>query len=251
MLDPGRARTGCRRLKIALLYVAVVGGPITGDLAARFVATYSQFPPNHDHDTIVICNGGTLPLETRLIFSPLPSVQFFSRANDPGWDISGYIEAARTVAKDYDAVCCCGESVFFTRAGWLARVAEEWAKRGPGFYGFFGSFCVRAHLQTTAFMCPPVWLTRWPNPVNSRAARYDFEHGPRSLWRLMSANGLPALLVTWDGCYPPREWRFPRNIIYRGDQSNCLMMCNHAERYVTADANTRRSWERYANQSFQ
>lgn len=233
-------------MKIALCYIAVTAGPITMDYCARFVSTWQAFPPGHDHDTFILCNGGPLSTELALVLSPLKP-RLYPRQNDNGWDISAYIDAARNICAGYDAMLCLGESCHFHRAGWLARLVDAWTKHGPGMYGPFSSFAVRPHLNTTAFMCPPDMLASYPVTVNNRATRYQFEHGTLSLWRLLAHKGKPVRLVTWDGDWPPMQWRQPPNILWRGNQTNCLLWCNHSEGYANADPETKVRWERKTN----
>lgn len=234
-------------MKVAVCYVAVSGGAQTDFFAARFCTSYQQFPPGSDHDTIILCNGGRLPFETALIFATIPNARFYERANDPGWDISAYIDAASNVVADYDFVLCLGQSIFFNQAGWLNRILNCWSRHGPGMYGPFASNWPRPHLQTTAFLCPPDLLRRWPYAVSGRDHRYQFEHGERCFWKFVATQGKPVRLITWDGCWSPREWRYPHNVLWRGDQSNCLMWSNHTEHYFNATPVIKAFWERFGN----
>jgi len=105
---------------------------------------------------------------------------------------------------------------------------------GPGMYGATATFEVSPHLNTTAFWCPPQLLAEYPIRVISKYQRYDFEHGPNALWKLVAANGLPVKLVTWDGEYDWPDWRKPPNILRRGTQGNCLTWWHHVESYAKA-----------------
>lgn len=236
-------------MRIALCYVAVTHGPLTADYCARFVATFIEYPPGMEAEIFVCCNGGPLSYEKAVMFAPL-KVKFLPRQNDPGWDISAYIEAARGPCKDFDLMLCLGESCYFHRAGWLARLVLAWNRFGPGMYGSFSSNLVRSHLNTTGFCCPPKVLASYPKPVTSRGERYEFEHGNQAFWRMVALRGMPVRLVTWDGIWEPRVWRCPKDILWRGNQSNCLMWCQHTDRYVNADARTRLRWAKGADQPF-
>ena len=235
-------------MKIVLAYVAVCNGPITEDYVARFVTTWLEYPPGVDHDTLVIANGGPLSTSTNLILSQM-GARMFVRSNE-GWDIQGYIEAARGPCANYDAMLCCGESVFFHREGWLKRFEDTWRRYGEGFYGPFSSNAVRAHLNTTAFFTSPSIIKSYPKHVSTREERYEYEHSEHALWRRVAARGLPVRLVTLDGEYPPFRWRMPRNILWRGDQTNCLMWCNHSEGYADADKRVKASWARRCDSPF-
>ncbi len=67
------------------------------------------------------------------------------------------------------------------------------------------------------------------------------------MWKRVQHLGLPVRLITWDGDYGPGEWRAPANIMWKGTQENCLFFCIHTERYLKANDETRRRWQRHAN----
>ena len=236
-------------MKCVVFYIAVTHGSLTAGFCARFAATWNQFPPGADCDLIVACQGGPLPMETALLFAGL-NAHFWPRVNDEARDIGAYIEAAKTIARDYDLMLCLGESVYFHRAGWLQRIIKSVQQHGPGMYGPFGTHVIRAHLQTTAFFCPPSFLREYPLKVTDKASRYQFEHGERALWRRLHARNVPVKLVTWDGDWSPGQWRLPKNCLWRGTQENLLMHCNHSEKYRDADDQRKANWQRSADRPF-
>lgn len=234
-------------MKIVLAYICVTHGRLTYDFASRFVGTYLASPPEVPHETVIVCNGGPLAPELALLFLSIPC-HFLPRTNDDGFDISGYQDVARLFPSDMQV--CLGESVYFHRAGWLKRLTETWIKFGPGMYGCFSSNLIRAHLNTSAFATAPKFLNNYPQ-VHNRTERYEFEHGRTSLWHRLAQFGTPTKLVTWDGTWDPRQWRTPPNILTRGDQSNCLVWCNHTDRYRAADFRTKLSWAAASDSLFQ
>lgn len=236
-------------MKICLLYIAVTNGPKTFDFASRFSASYHAHPPGCNHDMIACCNGGPLDHETAVVLSGL-NAKFWPRKNDPGFDLSAYIEAARTVAANYDALVCLGESNYFWKPGWLKRIVDAWEKHGEGMYGPFATHVIRAHLQTTAFVISPRLLCDYPLLVNDRPSRLEFEHGERALWRRLRKKGYPVKLLTWDGEWNPGQWRLPENVLWKGDQSNLLWRANHADRFAEGDAKRKRNWQRSADRPF-
>lgn len=236
-------------MKIALCYICVTHGSKTEDYAARFVATYKEYPPGVEHDTFVICNGGPVKTSITLLFEGM-NAMMFPRENDGGWDISAYIDASKGPCSLYDMMVCLGESNYFHRLGWLKRLKDAWEQYGAGMYGPYSSNAVRAHLNTTAFICHPLHLRQYPIKVNSRQDRYEFEHGENCLWRRITKAGMPARLVTWDGEWTPRQWRVPNNILWRGNQTNCLMWCNHSDNYNAVDARTKSTWMRSCDRPF-
>lgn len=145
---------------------------------------------------------------------------------------------------------CLGESVHFHRAGWLARMVDVWRRLGSGMYGFWSSNLVRPHLNTTGFVVDPVLLRLYRNKVVTKTDRYQFEHGRYAFWKRVRLMGKPVRLVTWDGDWPPERWRQPANILWRGDQSNCLAYCSHTDNYLAAPLETRRVWQRHIDSPY-
>lgn len=226
-------------LRVLIAYVAVTNGPKTHDLCARFVGSYLAHPPQYDHELVVCCNGGPIPKSTALLFSLIPSVQFFPRKNDLGFDITAYQDVAAQFK--CDMLVCCGETIYFHREGWLKRYVESWEKYGPGMYGTFTSNLVRPHLNTTGFCVAPKFLLGSSRP-QGRLDRYDFEHGNFSFWKRINKMGYATRLVTFDGCYDVPQWRYPENIMWRGTQENCLMFCSHTTRYFEATPEMKIKW---------
>jgi hypothetical protein len=240
--------TGLESPSVALLYIAVAGGQNTHGYAHRFSQTLGIHPPGFDYDLMVICNGGSLAPQTVDVLSD-HRPEYFVRTNN-GWDVGGYIEAAHLNAKDYDIIVCLGESCYFHRPGWGALLLKCWRQYGDGMYGFFSSNAVRAHMNTTAFATTPALLRSYSSTVFSRQERYNFEHGPQSFWRRMDEQKLAARLVTWDGCWEPHDWRKPEGILFRGDQSNTLLRCNHWDRFHASTPHVKSEWSATADSPF-
>lgn len=229
---------------ITLAYICVTQGRNSPVLAQRFVDSYKQYPPGYKHDVVVICNGGSPGLWLSRIFKST-GWTMFQRSND-GWDIGGFIHLANETK--CDCLMCLGESVYAHRAGWLWRIAEAWDEYGPGMYGVYSSYLVRPHMNTTAFAIAPEYLREYrPQPVLTRQDRYEFEHGLSAMWKQTMRKGGVARLVTWDGEYLSDAWRSPSNILWNGDQSNCLLWSNHTQRYMLSSPETKLNWEMGAN----
>lgn len=227
-------------MRILTAYITVAGGDRTEEFSSRFAATWNWHPPGMETDLVVVCNGGGI--EASLV--PLKPT-YYPRPN-VGADIGGFMDVAKS-AGAADAMLCFGESIFFHRQGWLKRIADVWERRGPGLYGFFSSNLVNPHLNTTAFVCPPKILASYPEVVVTREQRYEFEHGQRPFWKRVQGLGFPVRLITWDGDYPPGEWRAPHNILWKGNQSNCLFFCKHTDRFFNASEAIKRTWEKNAD----
>lgn len=230
--------------RVTVAYTVVANGRRTAEFALRFVQSYVQFPAGYDHKLIAICNGGP-PHSFIGEALTLCGAALWPRKNDPGQDLSGYIELARKFG--CEMLVCCGESIFLHRAGWLTHLVDAWNRYGPGMYGFFASNLGGPHLNTTAFAVDTRILAAWNGPLLDRKDRYNFEHGPYPFWRHVQDLGQPVKLVTFDGYYGPGEWRATRNAFWQGDQSNLLAWCTHTERYRNANDATKRRWQNNAD----
>lgn len=231
--------------------MCVTGGDRTAFFAERFVSTFLRNPPKYEFTMLTVCNGG--PPDQALgefllggIFS-----QLLPRPN-VGGDIGAFIDVARN-NQEYDLILCCGESVYFHRPRWLERLAQVWEKHGPGLYGFYASNLVRKHLNTTCFAVTPKLLLGWPESVANREDRYRFEHGKQPFWKHVEGLKLPVRLVMWNHDQAPWEWRAAKveNEFWRGDQSQCLMWCNHTERFANAVQSTKTRWMHNADKGLQ
>lgn len=236
-------------MKVLICYTLVANGDSTAFFVERFVSTFLQFPPKHDFTLVTVCNGGPPPAAIGDLLKGGVFSRFLVREN-VGADIGGFIEMARReTAQEHDAILCLGESVYFHRPRWLERIAEVWDKHGPGLYGFYASNLVRKHLNTTAFCVDPRLLQAWPEVVKTREQRYAFEHGPMPFWKRVEGLRRPVRLVMWDHNQAPWEWRAGKveNEFWRGDQSQCLMFCQHTDRFKNAVKGTRTVWTNNAD----
>lgn len=230
--------------RIVVAYTCAVLKPEHIVLARHFLDTYRQFPGLSEHEAVVICNGGNVCEELRKLFDR-QGFRPFVRSND-GWDIGGYLELADVLGSNCDLLVCFGDSTHFHRAGWLKRLEEAEAKFGPGMYGCFSSYLVRAHLNTTGFAINPKLLWTYP-PVHGKEDRYHFEHGPKAIWRRVSEAGYPVKFVNWSGFWDLPDWRWPENILWSGDQSDLLVWNHHTDQYFGSAPAQKKYLESAAN----
>lgn len=216
---PGYKFEGEKDCKVTLVYVHVPGNLHFERDAQAFVSTYGKNQPGISHQTLVVVNGAN---HRPALFDPIPNCEFIHHDND-GWDIGGYLAAARHLNGKADMVICCGSQTTFPKPGWLLRLLEAWAKHGPGVYGTCATYQIRPHINTSGFACAPSMLLRYDGPISTKRDRYNFEHGENAFWIQMAKAGYPVKLVTFDGEYDWLEWRKPKNIYCRGDQSNCMI----------------------------
>lgn len=224
-------------VSITLIYVHPPSEPDQLELASRFVTSYHYFPPAYPHETVISINGGKVTPMIECLFGSIPGVKFFERSDD-GWDNGAFIEIAKQTKTD--AVFCMGGPGYVRRQGWLQRMAYAWDKHGPGMYGSLASFEIRPHICTCGFLAPAKAMAEYPYPHYTKAERYAFEHGPNSFCRLVLRRGMRVMLVTWDGEYEWKDWRKPRNVYAKGDQSNCLSYFRHSDSYENSDPNEKK-----------
>lgn len=201
--------------------------------ALRFVSTYLAFPPLVFHKTIIVANGGKPPDWAMGLFSAMPDATWLYRPEQRGWDIGAYQDIAETDTSDL--MVCFGEYIHFHREGWLQRIEEVWREYGPGMYGATASYQIRGHIQTTGFCATPQIIRNYPVKASTKEERYEFEHGEGSLTERTIRARMPCMLVTWDGQWIRSRWRQPNNIIWKGDQSNCLWWTSHTDHYRRSD----------------
>lgn len=226
-----------------MIYVYVARNAKFAVSTAEFLASYKQFPPGVDHDTVIMVNNGD-GSEASSALNGLPRCQFLWHDNS-GQDIGAYIALSDRIQSD--CALYIGGGTFFQRAGWFARMMEVWRKYGPGFYGTQSSYERSPHLCTTCFLCDPQEVAAYPFVIQSAQDRYHFEYGPNSLWRRISDSGKPAKLVTWDGEYDWPEWRTPPDIFRRGNQSNCVSFFKHSRHYAALSPTDKLNLEALTN----
>lgn len=231
-------------MKPVILYIVVPSNPSCLSYVSRFVATLSSFTNPAQYKLIAVCNGGPPSSEVRAALS-ICNAEILPRSND-GWDIGAYLELSKQFASQTPLICL-GESVYFRKAGWIDRIYYAWRRRGEGMYGFWSSNLIRPHLLTTGFVCSAGLLARYPKKVLDRKSRYEFEHGKQPFHAWVSAQERPVMLLTWNGFYTARDWRRPPNILWKGDQSNCLCYCNHTDRFEMQSLRTKKRWGELAD----
>jgi hypothetical protein len=245
-----------QEIKPAVVYIYVPGCGQHKRQAMDYVGSVLANPAMAEHRNIIVCQGGLPESEMIELFGLLDDQSYYVH-DDSGWDIGAYVAVAGQLDEDGEALnpmFCCGGSTTVRQPGWLKRMMEAWTKLGPGVYGTNASYQFRPHLNTSGFMCLPNHLLRYPSLVQTKAERYQFEHGPTSWWEIMHNQGERVRLVTWDGEYEWPQWRTPLNISCRGDQTNCLTYFRINYAYENGDLQSKLNLEfltdRLTDQSF-
>jgi hypothetical protein len=218
-------------MKLGVVYVCpVVNWPQYEGPARRFVSAYTMFPAEYPHQLHVVCNGGNPNPEILSLFSETSPI--YHQHDNSGWDIGAF---EKVTAVDCDLILFLGANTHFKRAGWLRRLIEAHERFGDGLYGTSASFAIYPHIRTNGFMCHPKLVhAAWINNRFRSKTRHAFEVRKTSLTTMAKQQGIPCLLVTWDGFYQQDEWRKAPNIFQRGDQSNCLIFDRHHEIYESS-----------------
>ena len=85
--------TPTNSLRVVVAYICVTEGGMADAFAQRFTRTYLENPGGYPAKVIVVCNGGALHPKRKAFFDGL-DCEFFERANDLGYDLSGYQDVA-------------------------------------------------------------------------------------------------------------------------------------------------------------
>lgn len=212
-------------MKVVVVYVYAPGsGANCDNYLFRFLKCYHDFPPGIEHETVIVLNGIRATSEITCLFSPLKNCGFIEHDNS-GYDIGAFQCAARNVP--CDMMVFFGASTFFTRGGWLLRMASAFRNHGNAQYGAMGSGAelganVWAHIRTTAFWMPPQLMNEYPKIVRDPAGRHPFEHGKDCFTEWLKKRGLASWEVTWNSEFIVRNWGSDPNGFHRGNQSGLL-----------------------------
>lgn len=210
------------RRDVAIIYIFPKAGTKWINYAKRFASRYRQFFPKIPHKLIVVSNGGPPSPAMQEVFNGIQATWLpFSNS---GWDIGAYQHCAKIIP--CDIMVCFGASVYFRRHGWLDRMVDAVDKYGVALYGAMGHMgakpTVWPHLRTTGFWFHPNLLNAYPKVITTVGERYEFEHGRTSFSEWCKSNGIPRLVVAFDGIYDYAMWNRIPNGYHRGDQSNLL-----------------------------
>jgi hypothetical protein len=212
-------------MKIAIVYVyAKCAGQQYDDYAMRFLECYQMCPAGIEHETIVVLNGFKATSEICCLFSSLSNVSFLEHDNS-GYDIGAFQQAAREVP--CDMMVFFGASTYFTRAGWLLRMAMAYERHGNAQYGAMGNrgdpgVAVWPHIRTTAFWMNPVLMNDYPMQVMLPQQRHPFEHGKECLTQWLKGRGIQSWVITWTRDLTWWDWDSDPNGYNRGNQSGLL-----------------------------
>jgi len=229
--------------KTTLVYICPVESlnTIYFDNARRFVSSYHNFPPEMEHEAIIVSNGGEPSEQTRSLFSSISNAKIIENDN-VGWDIGAFQKFAGLV--DCDLMLCLGSSIHFHRKGWLKRLVEAWREKGHGIYGTSCTYEISPHIRPSFIMFDPKILLAYPFKIRSRKDCFGFEG---SRWKRKmnftawsEKQGFSNWMVTWDGIYGITEWDKPDNVFRKGNQLSMLALDHHAEFFDSADFKRKR-----------
>lgn len=213
-------------MKLCLVYIFPLNGQGNhGYRATKFLQTYHDHPPGLDHETVIVCNGGTADDETKFLFDSMPNVRLIEH-DDSGMDCGGFQLAAKTVPADL--MVFCGGNSYFKREGWMHRVVDSFTKFGDTLYGSTGSqgdmrFNVHPHVRTTGFWCRPELINRHPLRVTHNGLRYEWEHGASGLTTWVLRQNKMCYIVSWHGCHEIYTCNNISDGFRSGDGSNVLI----------------------------
>lgn len=241
-------------MKVALLYTHVCkpGYPDAPPaeyylpFSKRWAYTYRRYDPGYPHDlTIVFCGQAPDSLDN----SVYCDVKHDSLIYDgQGSDVGACQWAMGFTGADF--VVCMSTPIYFFREGWLKRLVEAREHFGDGIYGPMASYEISPHIRTSCWAVDPKTFSHYPNKIDTRQKCCWAESNDDGVWNISSwfrREGKQAMMVTWTGVHDHTEWRKPRNIFRRGDQSNCLVRDRHWDLYQCSNYSDRLKLEIAAN----
>lgn len=219
-------------MKISVVCIRVNGKAQYDQGILRWISSYIAFKPTLPHELICVdrYSDGDASLDS--------VVTRRMRYDGGGWDCGTWQFVAQNV--DTDLLVCCNTSTYFWKAGWLDRFVAAVEQHGEGLYGPLTSNEVNPHVRTPCMIFQPAVIARYPHDVQTREDTYRFESMgwpdgmPNVTQWARQQMGYKTMLVTWDGCYEPADWRNPPNIFRRGDQSNCIVKDRHCDYYANS-----------------
>lgn len=213
------------QMKVVVVYVYAPGsGANCDNYLFRFLKCYHDFPPGIEHETVIVLNGIRATSEITCLFSPLKNCGFIEHDNS-GYDIGAFQCAARNAP--CDMMVFFGASTFFTRGGWLLRMASAFRNHGNAQYGAMGnrgnpSVNVWPHIRTTAFWMNPELMNGYPTQVMSPDQRHPFEHGRNCFTEWLKSKGIESWVITRTKDLTWRDWDSDPQGYARGQQRDML-----------------------------
>lgn len=239
-------------MKVVLLYLYVHNNKELDECAKRFRDTYNQFPAGADHELSIVCGDGPVTDTVQKRFHGLASV--FTEYPQAGWDIGA--EQYMAHRTDCDFMIFMTSRTHFWKGGWLKRFVEARQQFGEGLYGSTGSYeaCPQnlrkkpnPHIRTAFYGCNPALFRRYPYIIDNREKGFRFESGVWNFTQWFTDMGWRTLMVAWDGVYDKPNWRKPKEIFRRGNQTNLIAYDRHSHIYASASAHDKKVLERSAD----
>ncbi len=230
-------------MKVAVVFCRVNTKPEYDHGAKRWAESYLYHEAGHPHELVII-NRYADPKHK--LFSHATQMRY----DGGGWDCGAWQFAGKNI--DTDLLVCFNSSTYVTGDGWLRRFVNAVEAKGDGLYGPLTSYEVFPHVRTPCMIFQPHVINDYPHEVQSRDDTYRFEScgwpdGTLNFSQWVKRKGLPTPLVTWDGVYDLSQWRAPKNIFRRGDQSNLIVKDRHCEAYEVSDAEGKARLEKLAD----
>lgn len=203
----------------------------------RFIATYKQFPPEHDHELIAVVNGSRPTNEVTAMFEGLPVR--FALYDGEGADIGSFQDVASKL--DDGFMVCCVTRVYFHKAGWLRRMMEARTGYGAGLYGTSASEEGGAlHVCCRCYGMDVDIFKRYPVAITSRDQGTFFELGEGNLLNFFRKHRFAAKIVHWNCVCDPEDARNFAKTFRLGDQSNMLVWDKHTDIFRDASHSDKR-----------
>lgn len=216
-------------MKVIVVYLYPMNGTEGHfDKAMEFLTTYHACPAEHEHETVIVCNGHPITEEATYLFSSLPGLHM-TYHDGTGRDIGAFQFAATHFP--CDMMVFFGGNTYIKCTGWLRRMVEAFKKYGDTLYGTTANRGTEGqgvwpHIRTTGFFCSPRLMNAYPERITDsgrHGQRYAFEHGPNSLTQWIVNSGKHPWVVAYDGEYMLPACDTIPNGFHQNDQSNLLV----------------------------
>lgn len=230
------------RVKITLVTIRVPGNRNYDSVTERWRTTYLKFRPTISHDVVIVDSDPHTAGEPGKHAAITNDFRLYKGG---GWDCGAWQFAGREIETDF--LICCNTSTHFWKHGWMERIVEEFERHGDGLYGPLASMAYFPHIRTPCMAFPPRVINAYPFAVTSRDDTYGFEclSGRNNFTLWCRDNGFAPRMVTFDGCYTMKDWRTPKGVFWKDDQSNLLVLDRHADRW--SEVGNRETLNREAN----
>jgi len=193
----------------------------------RFCQSWKAFPPNADHQLVVIDNNHGFDDE---MWSWFDGIKYEVLHYDGGgWDTGAHQFFSYHVPP-HEWMMCFSTWAHFKEKDWFTAFVKAREQYGDTLYGSTCSPENGFHIRGTGFMCKAIHVQHYPTVVSNRTLSRQFESGPTCLTARLQELG-NVYIVTKSGVHLPESALELANGFRRGDQSDLLTFDKYTDLY--------------------